>query len=93
MKKKLLSLLLSLSLCASLLPAALAEEEESYSPPPQKVYDPDTMRWGLDTYVEGEGVVTILPKESMYFSGLQLKTHVLQGFDAGEGFTDSFHFK
>ena len=68
MKKKLLSLLLSLSLCASLLPAALAEEEESYSPPPQKVYDPDTMRWGLDTYVEGEGVVTILPKEYEYIS-------------------------
>lgn len=35
-----LALLLSLSLCASLLPGALAEEDFS---PPHQFYDPDTM--------------------------------------------------
>lgn len=71
-----LALLLSLSLCASLLPGAAAEGEPFYDYPYQ-TYDPDTTHFGLSRFVDGEEI-TVLPKEYDYIGIFRDGTAIVQ---------------
>lgn len=71
-----LALVLSLSLCATLLPAASAEEEVFYDYPSQ-TYDPDTMHFGLSRFVDGEEII-LLPQEYNYISIFRDGTAIVQ---------------